>query len=138
MTPTTQQFLTTLIAAILPALLVYLLGRRKTNAEIEQLRSTTAKKLVDSYGALVEDLQEQIQRLESKQEEVYSLREKVDQLIEENRSQRTELAQAEIRMTHLETEVGRLRAENHKLGVAAEHLRQRVLDKQPPPVATQS
>lgn len=127
MTPQIEQILISLVVAAIPTITAYLLGRRRTTVEIKDIQTSTTKKVLNGYGSLVDDLQEQITRLEKKQEEVYQLHQKVDRLIKENQSQRTELTQATLRMTHLETEVDRLRTENHKLGIAAEQLRQQVL-----------
>ena len=116
----TENIILTVLVACAPAIVAYLFGRRQASAQVEKFKAEAASAIADGYGQLVEDLRTQ----------VVFLQEKVDKLVEENHSQRQELTQAALRMTRMETELSRLRMENHKLGQAAEQMRVQLMHYQ--------
>jgi len=116
----------TLLIALVPATITYLLGRRRAQAEPEKMRADAAKTLTNGYGALVDDLREQVDGLQVQVTELAA--ESIAQGMEID-SLRGDLARAQVRIFELEQENRRLRQSNYNLGVAAEQLRAQVLGR---------
>ena len=101
--PTIIIALIALAGTTLTALLSYSLGQRRAIAEPAKLLANGYSGLVDDQRAEIKDLRALVNELEKK--------------IELMRGNLTG------RINELETEVGRLREENNKLGLAAEQMR---------------
>lgn len=103
-----------LIVGCLPALVTYLLTRRKAQIEPEKLRADAAAALTTAASEFIDDLRQ----------EITVLRERVEVLEAQNREQmqqivalREALRLAEERIAELEKENRELRAENQTLRI---------------------